>query len=135
MLICKSSPDKVKDYCDWFSCQSEMQYVKNLLIDGIFKVQGYSRYLRSKLGRFSRLLRDESCFLCYQTQMANFMLCFPAGWLTVTNGQYGMFDYKGLPLSSVAQSVQQIEMWQTFDDFREDDLVILTYPKTGNAAT
>lgn len=55
----------------------------------------------------------------------------PIGLLTVTDGQYGVFEYKGIPHSSAVHSHELLKMCEEFDDFRDDDVLILSYPKTG----
>lgn len=50
----------------------------------------------------------------------------------MTDGQYGIFDYDGLRCSSTLQSPELLQLCEEFDDFRESDVIILSYPKTGN---
>ena len=58
-------------------------------------------------------------------------LLWVEGLLAVVDHQYGAFDFKGLRLASFIHDRSLVEQTQTFDEFRPDDVIIMTYPKTG----
>lgn len=55
-----------------------------------------------------------------------------AGLVPLTNGQYGIFEHRGHVWCSMPTSKERLDAASAFEDFREDDVVVLTYPKAGN---
>ena len=43
----------------------------------------------------------------------------------------GYFNYKGLHLSNVFNNKKRLEACADYDNFKPDDVVLMTYPKTG----
>ena len=55
-----------------------------------------------------------------------------AGLLTVKYNIIGHYEYRGLHLTKGFMSKERIEAFEHYDNFNPDDVVLLTYPKTGN---
>ena len=46
---------------------------------------------------------------------------------------YGHFLYKGIPLTELIHWKEKLAAIENYDQFRDDDVFILTYPKSGGS--
>ncbi|KAF6021209.1 hypothetical protein EB796_020484 [Bugula neritina] len=53
------------------------------------------------------------------------------GLIKEKHGIIGYFQYEGLPLSSTIHNEDVMKSIKDYDDFKPDDVILVTYPKTG----
>ena len=58
---------------------------------------------------------------------------FILGLVEVTDQQIGIFDYKGWRWSYAVHSPELLDALEDYDDFGESDVVVFTFPKTGQS--
>ena len=58
--------------------------------------------------------------------------CLILGLVNVDNGIVSYFDYHGVPLTRSYHSKERFDAFKTYNKFRPDDVVVCTYPKSGN---
>lgn len=56
-----------------------------------------------------------------------------SGKLTCKYGFYGYYLYKGVPFTELIHYPEKMTECEKYDQFRDDDVYILTYPKSGQS--
>jgi len=67
----------------------------------------------------------------YSTKWGSTRYTLSVGLIKEKHGIMGYFQYEGLNLSSTIHNADVMKSIRDYDDFKPDDVILVTYPKTG----